>query len=198
MAASEIKTWVEMAGTLISTAAIIVGGIWAYYRFEKDRTYRPRLDVQLSGEWRMISDVPLLHVRVAVKNIGASVVWLDQHGTGLRVSVPVLTGEKARPAALTWKALSVFSIMKDHKWIEPGETVTDELLVSLGESPRAMVMFEARFVWRWREGMANISLVTRKMIAAGSRLSGDNETMNGGARQESFMGVIRRFVTKAK
>jgi len=46
----DAKTVAEIIGTLITALAVIVGAVWAYYRFVKGRTYRPRLEVSMGGE----------------------------------------------------------------------------------------------------------------------------------------------------
>jgi len=68
----DLKTIVEIAGTTVTAVAVIVGGLWAYFKFVRGRTFRPRLELGMSGQWRMIKDEPFLHARVTVKNIGAA------------------------------------------------------------------------------------------------------------------------------
>jgi hypothetical protein len=75
----------DMIGTIVTAAAVIIGAIWAYYRFVMDRTYRPRLNVMMEGEWLDAGGARTLLARVRVKNIGNAVVQLQQRGTGLRV-----------------------------------------------------------------------------------------------------------------
>src|SRR5512132_4173741 len=123
----DIDTIVGIVGTAITALAVIIGGIWAYFKFVKGRTYRPRLEVGLFGQWRIINGRPLLQARLTVKNIGASVVTLLQKGTGLRVGM--LEGNQpSPPAAQVWRELRVFEVLGEHQWIEPQETVSDDLL----------------------------------------------------------------------
>ena len=44
-------TEVSIAGveTAIRVAAILVGGVWVYFKFARGRTFRPRLELTLSG-----------------------------------------------------------------------------------------------------------------------------------------------------
>lgn len=138
-----IKTFVDILGTSVTAVALIIGGVWAYFKFVKGRTYRPRLEVGLFGQWRSVDDKHLVQARITVKNIGASVVTLLQEGTGLRVSVLALDQPKA-PTPAIWERLKVFEVLTDHKWIEPGETVSDDLLLDLGVSDPMLTLFEAR------------------------------------------------------
>jgi hypothetical protein len=66
-----VKTVVDIIGTGVTAAAVIIGGIWAYFKFVKGRTFRPRLEVGLAGQWRLFNGKDLLHARVTLKNIGA-------------------------------------------------------------------------------------------------------------------------------
>ena len=113
-----VKNVVDVAGTFVTAAAIIVGGLWAYFKFVKNRTYRPRLEVTMQAQWRVVRDVRLLQARVTVKNIGASSVRLIQHGTGLRIN---RLGQVPMPeAVVVWSKLRVFPLLVEHQWIDPG------------------------------------------------------------------------------
>ena len=95
----DAKTVADIVGTLITALAVIVTALWAYYRFVKGRTYRPRLEVSMGGEWFTVDGKRLLLARVRLKNIGASVVELLQKGTGLRVST---LGDSDSPRTVSW------------------------------------------------------------------------------------------------
>jgi len=143
----DAKAIVEIIGTSVTTLAIVVGGVWAYFKFARGRTFAPRIEVMVSGQFRAISDKQLLHARVAVRNIGASKVDLLQKGTGLRVSSVVAQSDKV-PSAVEWAAIRVFTILAKHSWIEPNETISDDLLLDLGVEQTPPILCEVRLVWR--------------------------------------------------
>src|SRR5262245_14886669 len=74
------KTIADSIQALVTAAAILVGGIWAYFKFAQGRTFRPRIEVDVSGQWRDVREnkglhirkKKLLHARIRVKNIGLS------------------------------------------------------------------------------------------------------------------------------
>lgn len=150
------KDFAAGIGSIVTAAAVIVGGIWAYYKFIRGRTYRPRLAVDLAGQWRRLDESDVLHLRVRVTNIGASKVALNQYGTGLQVAFPgerrnnEIRWEKVRlksgnePSAAD--AERVFEVLLEHAWIEPGETVSDDLLLDLGRPP-SMYKLELTLMW---------------------------------------------------
>ena len=162
MTLDQAKSIADIAGAIVTSGAIIVGGLWAYYRFGKERTYRPRLDVEMVGEWLTVDTRPLLLARVRVTNIGASVVRLEQRGTGLRVS---RIEQVDQPGPVQWQVVKVFPLFEEHAWIEPGETISDDLLLFLGprEGP---VRFETRLVWAWPGAEGNIVVFGRQVVPA--------------------------------
>jgi hypothetical protein len=162
-----VKTVVDIIGTAVTAAAVILGGIWAYFKYVKGRTYRPRLGVGLAGQWRLVDGRRLLHAHITVENIGASKVTLLQRGTGLRVSV-LAPDQPVAPASAAWEHLRVFEILREHQWIEPGETVSDDLLLNLGIPEPAPTLFEARLVWKWSQRRGNIVVLARQVILVNS------------------------------
>jgi hypothetical protein len=156
------KTASDIFASVVTSAALIVGGVWAYFRFVKERTYRPRIDVYMGGEWVGVAGEGLLLLRVRVKNIGAAVVDLRQEGTGLKLSCD--RGARSKPpAAVAWKTLRVFTILSEHAWIEPGETISDDLLVRL-PIDRVPIMLETRLVWTWAGSKTNIVVFARRLL----------------------------------
>jgi hypothetical protein len=180
---SSFKNLIDSIKSVVTTLAVIVGGIWAYLKFVRGRTYRPRLSVDVAGQWlkldgastrrRGIVDKILgrpaadsarsvFQTRIRVTNIGASKVSLKQYGTGLLVSFPARL-QPEPPYDFDWDYVpkyrgedqpQTFEILKQHAWIEPGETVSDDLLLDLDRSPE-IVRLEVHLIWgpsrpRWR------------------------------------------------
>ncbi|MHA7663703.1 hypothetical protein [Mycolicibacterium sp. HS_4_1] len=146
--------------SLVTAAGVAVGGSWAYFKFVRGRTYRPRLSVELACQWRAVDETDLLHVRVRVTNIGASMITLNQHGTGLQVA---FHGDSVHnEVKWNYVQLSIdnegtpdnvdraFEILREHAWIEPGETVSDDLLLDLGRPPN-ICRLEVRLLWSLKD-----------------------------------------------
>jgi hypothetical protein len=123
----------KVASILEALAAVVAaaaGGIWAYYRFLRERTYRPRFDLQIQTRPEPVGQRPGLHFHVAVKNIGVTKIGILQKGTGLRVTPSA--AQPAEYAELGWDDAPgrVHKVLEHHRWIEPGETIHEELLVA--------------------------------------------------------------------
>lgn len=169
---NDFKTLVEIGGNIVEAMAILVGGIWAYFRFVKGRTCRMRTEISLSGEWIVVNGLDLLQTRVSIKNIGSSKVGLIQRGTGLRVSV--LSEEQAEPPGRAqWRSLRVFIIFEEHEWIEPEETVSDEVLLNLNCAEPVSTLLEARLVLARSWPRKNVAVFARRVIGVDSKVEVD-------------------------
>lgn len=170
------RSVVDVASSVITAVAILVGGSWAYFKFVKGRTFRPRLGVELASQWIVLDGQHRLHARITVRNVGASAITLLQEGTGLRVST-LAELQPAAPAAAAWKELRVFEVLGEHEWIEPSETVSDDLLLDLGLPQPTATLFEARLVWRYARRRKEIVVFARQLMPPRSTI---DATMNGG------------------
>jgi hypothetical protein len=168
-ALSDVETVVSVIGTSVTALAVVIGGWWAYFKFIRGRTYRPRLAVKMLAQWRVVNGRALLHARITVKNIGTSVITLGQRGTGLRVSL-LSPNQPEPPSAADWEVLRVFEILKDHEWIEAGETVSDDQLLDLGVADPVTSLFEARLVWTWSGRKNEIVVMARQIMPPDSTI----------------------------
>jgi hypothetical protein len=116
---------------VVKIAAVVIGGVWTYLKFIRGRIYRPRLKPSVSGRIVIVGGQPYLVVSLGMENVGSSKVDISQRGTGLRVFSPELTPNATPPSQVGWMHLGTFSVFEKHGWIETGECVQDELLISL-------------------------------------------------------------------
>jgi hypothetical protein len=165
---TDVKTVVDIAGTIATTVAIGGGAVWAYYRFVRDRTYRPRLDLNMSARWLDVDDNRHLLARIQVRNIGASHVNLIQEGTGLRVRTMIVGDEAGRVA---FEPSPVYEILASHEWIEPNETVSDDVLLLMPNVKRQPVLLEVRLIWKWRGTADHIEVRARRVMPVDGALA---------------------------
>lgn len=154
---SDLLSAAESAATIV---ALAVGGVWAYFKFVKDRVYRPRLDVTIEAGTVLLEDKPHVACRLSVKNIGTSKVRLLQEGTGLRVSS--MAGMAQNFIEPDWEAKKVHEVFKEHEWIESSETIRHEVIFQIASESQLPLLLEARLVCRVR-GNNNISIHSRKL-----------------------------------
>ena len=67
------KDFAQVFATVTQTLALIAGGVWAYFKFAKGRTFRDRLSPTLSGKLVSIDGSVFLIVTVQIKNVGFQV-----------------------------------------------------------------------------------------------------------------------------
>ena len=79
-------------------------------------------------------------------------------GTALRV---LLMGKQGQtPSAVNWDRKITVDVFTKHKWIEPGETVVDEVVLDLGTKSKEPALVEAHLLWKWRRN-SNISVYAK-------------------------------------
>jgi hypothetical protein len=129
----------DLLKNLVTTLAIVLSGVWAYFKYAKGRTFRERLDVHVAGTVEANGAAPLLTVSSKVANVGLSEVRLDRDGCGLRVFVcDEITPAESMAAELEWRRVGTFDVLAEHHWVEPGEALTDQIVVALPAGARAV------------------------------------------------------------
>jgi len=132
--------------TIAETLGLVIGGLWAYYKFFKGRTFRPRLELTLGGRAWQAKHVTHVTASVQIKNVGLSKLELSQEGSGLRVFSHALARPPDTPAVVEWKRQITLPVFEKHKWIEPGETISDQTLIALAHNDHSAVKLELRIV----------------------------------------------------
>jgi len=112
---------------IVKIAAILLGGVWAYYRFIRGRVYRPRLETTIKAK-AFYRERKFIIVQLSIKNIGLSRVPINHDASGLRV----FSSDIDRPTEPTnepsWARIATFGVFEKHKWIESAETIQDEIM----------------------------------------------------------------------
>jgi hypothetical protein len=132
---STVATIIDSSHKLFQIAAIVLGGIWAYYKFFRGRTFRPRLEPTLEASVVRVGTALHLKAKAQVKNVGLSKVVLDKEVSGLRIFT--VNGGSERTTEICpveWQRRRTLDVFKDHAWIESGETIEDNWLLSLPAS----------------------------------------------------------------
>jgi len=149
-ALANAQSVVEIIGTTVTAVAVIIGAIWAYYKFVKGRTFRQRLKIEAEAAWIEQGKHLFIHCSVALSNIGASQFDIVQEGTALRVFT--LESPTSDPSGtIVWKRVETAEIFARHSWIEPAEKIIDDVLVRpLNGDEKRITKLETRVVVRRR------------------------------------------------
>jgi hypothetical protein len=124
------KDWVDVADKLVSILAIVGAGLFAYFKFFKERVYRPRLEPVVSSQFIATDRRQFLKVRATVKNTGLSKVDISLEPSYLRVFgatriSPTMADEPV------WDNIAILDVSDRHEWIEPGEIIAQTWLVAI-------------------------------------------------------------------
>jgi hypothetical protein len=122
--ASPLHLWLDLVDKLIKLVAVMLGGIWTYWNFRKSRTYAQRLELTLTSS-ALRADGQFLEVRSALKNLGASRHVVEGGGTYCEVTA-VFEDESE-------KTVAFLPLFLSETFIEPGETISDLLLISVSQ-----------------------------------------------------------------
>jgi hypothetical protein len=127
-----VSAVIDSVHKLFQIAAITAGGVWAYYKFFRGRTFRPRLEPTLQASVVRVGTALHLKAKAQVKNVGLSKVVLDRGVSGLRIfTTDGESGRTGEICAVEWQRERTLDVFKDHRWIESGETIEDNWLLSL-------------------------------------------------------------------
>ncbi|MGB5159278.1 hypothetical protein [Desulfobacterium sp. N47] len=75
---------------IITSIAIVIGGIWTYLLFVRQRLNFPKVNIDLIIEDKLISDSHrLAHVKVSINNVGSVVLRSNFAELRIRQALPV-------------------------------------------------------------------------------------------------------------
>lgn len=143
MIVSGLQMVVDLFQSVVTTAAILAGAVWAYYKFVKGRTFKSSLDAGIVGEaTRDGGDIYLLST-LTVKNIGASKVDIKRRHTALRVLAASGDPSSGAFEVIEFEHLATKFALEFHSHLEPGETATDTHFFRVSDSGQVAFKLEA-------------------------------------------------------
>ena len=171
MSANDPKNIAEFIQSVLTSAAILVSGLWAYFHYFKGRTYRPRLEPTIAC--RLIPRDRGVHLLLTarLRNVGLSRVDIQQRGTAVELYATEDGPAGGDPRTVEWDLLATFPVFEDHRWIEPAETIDDVRLVGVPGVDHLAFMVAIRLVAKkisWR----TVTIVDRSLPSTPS-LKGD-------------------------
>jgi len=109
--------------SVVQTFAFLVGGIWAYYKFVKGRSFQDSLSPAISGRLASIDGAVYLVISIQIKNAGSTKVDFNHKGSAVIVYEYTATSE-AEIHTVADKRLTAFDLFKpNEKYVEPNEVI---------------------------------------------------------------------------
>lgn len=132
-----MANWESVANIVqsaITSAALLSGGVWAYFKFISGRVNKPRLELNVECDILLNSEnLARIHIKIFLKNVGFSKVTIDKDGSSVVIQkiVKVEGSSFSSDIALEseWRDFGAFSVFEKHDWIEPLETICDEKMI---------------------------------------------------------------------
>jgi hypothetical protein len=146
----------EIADHTVTALAILVGGLWAYLKFVRGRTFAHRAELDVSGTLFGYGGDRIVRAAVRVKNTGLSKLHLKPNGKVVYLHGIAATGW-APEGNVEWEKLTITRILGGVAWIEAHESVSDEALIPVptgdrGDEQWLALRLEAQVWGRRRRG----------------------------------------------
>ena len=114
--------------------AIVVAGIWVYFKAIRGRTFIPRLQPSVSAKMVVQRGIHYLLVRFRVENIGSSIAEIKEQGTGLVITAMQALGARDILALRDEKrtGCAIFGLDKESSFkMEPGTILSSEEMIEV-------------------------------------------------------------------
>lgn len=143
-----IITFIDILQKITSITAIILGGIFTYYKFIKGRIFRSRLIPTIKGEFIDKSGVYYLKVNANINNVGVSKINIDKNGTAVSIYFTQINTDNYFVQNISWNETDFYSfeIFTAHTILESGEHISDNLLILLPQELGKAVKIELRII----------------------------------------------------
>jgi hypothetical protein len=138
---STVSDVADAVQAFATAGGILAGGIFTYYKFIKDRIYRPRLDLKNEYEIVTIDRHEQLLCHLSIHNQGSTKIELVHEGTALVVTPCSVSADPLHTARWSGNDSGTVNVFAAHDWIESNETIRDDALMSLGPEPAYRVEF---------------------------------------------------------
>jgi hypothetical protein len=160
----DISNLTDITRNILAAAAIVVGAIWAYHRFVRERTRWPRATLNLEFTDRLLDDSRrLLSVKLHVTNEGLGLMRLTQirfdifrvlpYGDEMRVNVTAGCAHLGHSLEADWPCIS----SREYTWpkkekpeIEPRES--DEFVCDFFIEPSEDFVFLYAYIDNEKKG----------------------------------------------
>lgn len=145
MQPNDLKTWIEIAQSLVTILGIAVAGVWSYLTFLRGRSFAPNVQIQFELKQVINWDSSKgAVISVKIKNIGQTRV--KKKNCLLTLASVTQPGAKNPLASTEFERLDPsfdemmqqlprqYEIFDEHTGLEPGEEATEDVLLELNGS----------------------------------------------------------------
>lgn len=118
----ELETWARIFHGFATPILIVIGGIFAWYKFIRQGKHDPRLQPSVTSEITIKDGVAYIIAKVSVLNTGQVDVTLNLEESGLVI--------EGREAGTGWKEPDIkYGVFPGQEKAQPGETLEDQIWI---------------------------------------------------------------------
>jgi hypothetical protein len=130
---SSLSAVLDIIDKIVKVAAVFIAAAWGYLNYRRGRTFKRRLEPKISGKIFLSNSAWILSGVAQLKNVGLSVVTIEQKGTAIVIDDLLVVADAGKPARIASETVAVLEVFKAHGWIEPGEPIEQSFLITLPE-----------------------------------------------------------------
>ena len=120
--------WIRAVLALVQIAAIVIGALWAYWKFFKGRIFHRRAEPIVEASLLSANSSYAIQAKVTLKNTGSADIPLR---VTLLTVAPYVAGDVDEYGRPLWPEVARAHAFKDHDSVESQETIIDALLIPL-------------------------------------------------------------------
>ena len=123
---------VDISEKISKALGIAVARLFAYYKDFRGRTFGPRSEINLSLTVLSANAQEFSIINAVTKNTGLSKVVFNLGDSALHVFAANDSRNSQRANVVEWRRLATVGLSERHKWVEPAETIRENLGCILG------------------------------------------------------------------
>ena len=131
----EREAWANSFQSIFTPILLAIGGLFALYEFIFEGAFSRRLQPDAAATIARRENRVVVNVSLTAENIGKRKIDLDSALTRLSVSFATKTSEE-------WSEEATRRVLKEQVWINPGETVGNQVRVTILDEDVVAVQLE--------------------------------------------------------
>lgn len=122
---------VSSVQSAVQTLALLVAGLWAYFKFNRGRAYKESLTPTVTGRFVRLDGVVYLVAMIQIENVGSSKVDFN-HEVSVLILSEFTSATGAKTQAVAAEPLSSFAIFNERdRYIEPKECLSVQQFIAI-------------------------------------------------------------------
>lgn len=128
-----LGTLSEIIYNFTTSGAVVIGGVWAYFKFVRGRTFSHRAELSITAAVESYERCIYLNATVALKNTGLSKLPINDEMKYIQL-YGITNGGTSFPGSVDWDRLLTKRFFEQHAWVEAQETAIDTMVFRLQDA----------------------------------------------------------------